>query len=364
MRKWSNERAWAWYNALPWLRGFNYVPSNAINRRDQWQEYGFIEKMEVTRRELTMARDVGFNAIRSIIPFDVWYYDHDGFMERLDEFLALTGELGYRVMIGFISDGERPLKDPPFGPVEPDWGYHGGNRPNKENVPRGEAYPSLVDEPGMDDKFCEYVREIITKYARDERVLLWNIWNEPGNSNRAEKTMPVMLKAFEAARECLADQPLAADVWRVKRDLAQELPEIERVALELSDVISFHDYGCYDHSVMVLEYLKQFDRPLLLTEWLNRISGNAIDSHLPLYYLERVAVFNWGLVAGKAQYYEPWNGIWDSIAREGAAGRDVRLWQHDLFRPSLHPYDPAEIAKLKMYFEYADKRFEREHMIT
>ena len=39
MERWSKEKAWEWYNARPWIRGFNGYPSNCVNRVAIWQSY-------------------------------------------------------------------------------------------------------------------------------------------------------------------------------------------------------------------------------------------------------------------------------------------------------------------------------------
>ena len=41
---WSKEKAWAWYNAQPWMRGCNYLPASAANYADMWQELGSEER--------------------------------------------------------------------------------------------------------------------------------------------------------------------------------------------------------------------------------------------------------------------------------------------------------------------------------
>ena len=33
---------------------------------------------------------------------------------------------------------------------------------------------------------------------------------------------------------------------------------------------------------------------------------------------------------------------------------DITKWQHDLFRPNLRPYNPAEIELIRRYSELAD----------
>ena len=43
---WSKEKAWAWYNKRTWMRGCNFMSSDCANRIDQWQEYGFEERLK------------------------------------------------------------------------------------------------------------------------------------------------------------------------------------------------------------------------------------------------------------------------------------------------------------------------------
>ena len=84
---WSKEKAWAWYNAQPWMRGCNYMPASAANRVDQWQELGSEERFKEVDRELALAASIGFNTLRILVEeqgFGVWYHDHDGFMARFE----------------------------------------------------------------------------------------------------------------------------------------------------------------------------------------------------------------------------------------------------------------------------------------
>ena len=103
-QQWTREQAWDWYNQLPWIRGFNYVASDCVNRMEQWQEYEHEKKVVTFEREFALAQENGFNAIRSVLPFEPWYYEHDGFMKRLDNFLTLAHKYGLGVMIVFGND--------------------------------------------------------------------------------------------------------------------------------------------------------------------------------------------------------------------------------------------------------------------
>lgn len=47
---WPREKAWAWYDAQPWIRGCNYMPASAANRVDQWQALGAEERFAEGRK--------------------------------------------------------------------------------------------------------------------------------------------------------------------------------------------------------------------------------------------------------------------------------------------------------------------------
>ena len=373
MDKWSNEKAWQWYNSRPWIRGFNFVPSDCSGWVDLWQEYKHEEKFETIRRELALARQIGFNAVRQFLAFDVWMYQRESFMAHLEEYLTIASENGLGVMLVLISDGGRPKKKPEFGEINAGV-FHGSFKPEARMIPgifpctdapapatAPAAAPaplySPVDEPELAEKFYEYVNEVASKYAKDERVIVWNIWNEPGNSNRGTLSVPHIKRAFEIVRSYDPIQPLCADLWRIPKDNNYDrLAEEEKIALELSDIISYHDYGSLDHSVRVIDFLRPFDRPMLNTEWLHRVQHNNVATHLPLYYNNGIGIFNWGLVNGKFKGHEPWEACWKRYAK--GEKLEMTKWQHDLLRQNYRPYDPEEIKKFTLYSNMADKAFE------
>ena len=72
--------------------------------------------------------------------------------------------------------------------------------------------------------------------------------------------------------------------------------------------------------------------------------------------LATIGALNWGLVAGRFQSYEPWEGMWKEIERGGGRQYDMTKWFHDLFRPSHRPYDPKEIDLIKRFNKLADEK--------
>lgn len=357
-QKWSKEKAWEWYNSRPWIRGFNYISCGAVNRIEQWQEFEHDRIEECFRVELKLAHETGFNAVRSILPYEVWGRQHDSFMKYLETYLEICAENEFGVMICFGNDCTVPAEEyklPEFGPQHVDYGYHGGMARSPHDVLASNG-KSPLDVPEYAEDFCRMVDEIVGKYAKDERVIVWDIFNEIGNSRRGMLSVPWMERFFEIARSHDPIQPLTACAWTLNP--GHEPCEPERIAMELSDVISYHDYRDYQTSIDIIDMLQmRYDRPLFNTEWLHRMQGNKIQSHLPLFYLEKIACFNWGLVVGKSQNNEPWEAIWRRWEKGEGENYDFTQWQHELFRPNLRPYDPKELRVMKKYFEKADERF-------
>ncbi len=361
--QWTKEEAWTWYNKRTWIRGCNFMSSDCANRIDQWQEFGFEERFETTKREIELAESIGFNSFRLILEFEVWDQQHDGFMSRLDRYLSYMYDHGITAMLVLANDCSVPkslYKPAVMGPQHYDIGYHGGRKNSPHmSYSAGEERWNILDDPEIAKRYYEFVREIITTYAHDPRVIVWNIFNEPGNG-RGGKCIPHMEKLFEIGWTISPDQPLCADVWS---GLSGGHPksEAEQRALELSDVISFHNYGSYVTNIEIVESFKLCGRPMLDTEWLHRIFHNDVFQIYPMLYANKIGSYNWGFVAGKYQTYEPWEGIWQTIENGGGKDYDMTKWQHDLMRPNLRPYDPREIELIKHFNKKADERFKSGH---
>lgn len=351
--QWSKEKAWEWYNSHTWIRGCNFMPSDCANRIDMWQEYDFEKHFATAEAEIALAESIGFNSVRVILEFEVWDQDHDGFMSRLDQYLTMFYKHGITTMMVLANDCSVPKqywKPAKLGPQTYDVGYHGGRKFSPHGGHNELSY-HLLDDPATAERYYEFVREIITVYAHDERVLIWNIFNEPGN-NRADLSMPHMEKFFEIGREINPDQPLCADTFC---DFYSEGSVVGQRALELSDIVSFHSYNSYTDNIDLIEQIRLTGRPALDTEWLHRIQNNDVETIYPLLYANKIGAYNWGFVLGKYQTHEPWNGIWEKM--DAGQDFDVTKWQHDLFRPSHRPYNPKEIKLIEYYNKKADERF-------
>ena len=351
---WTKEQAWAWYDKQPWIRGCNYMPASAANRVDQWQAAGSEARFEEMEREFALAESIGFNAMRLIVEeqgFGVWYYEHDSFMANFERALEICAKHKIRAIVVLGNDCSRPKplwKLPKPGPQPNDWGYHGGRKLSQHgSFPNAVGY-TVLDDPELNPEFYRMCEELLVKYREDARILFWNVWNEPGNNNRGDVTGPYMRKLFGLAWKIDPLQPLAADVWEGEYGAPEDPIEARRIAGELSDIVSYHSYSPFAKQVKIVEKLKKlYGRPMINTEWLARTLGCDVFDCYPFFAQNRIGCTMWGFVAGKYQTYEPWEWMWNRIERDGTDAFPMQKWFHDLYRPSLRPYDPKEVEVIK-----------------
>lgn len=350
--RWTKEQAWDWYNARPWVMGVNYVPAITLHGIELFQEDTHEEVMQSVRREFTLMQDVGINSVRVFLPFNVWYHDREKFFERMDRFLAELDAHGVTMMPVIFNDCVGFRKPDDVTPPRPggwqhyDIGCHGGQK--ADNAFSGETRRVawiLWDEPEWRPVLEEYERALIGRYRDDPRIYCWDLWNEPGNSNRHDMSIPYLRRAFEIGRELDPIQPLTAAPWSYPADYGvnpdADVEPIQRVALDESDIVTFHNYECIERVRNVIAGIEREGRPMLNTEWLNRVLDNMVQDNLPLYHEKRIGSYSWGLVAGKSQHFLPWDNLWSNRSLP------LQRWQHDLFDTYHTAYDPEELAIMR-----------------
>ncbi len=357
--QWTKEQACEWYKKVGWQRGCNFIGSDCANRIDMWQSYGSKQRLENADRELGLCEKIGFNTVRYLIEFDVWYQERESFMDILEQYIALAAKHGQSVMLCLCNEAQLPRGDKyepkPLGEQFYALGYHQGRLPLTDEQKAMPAF-HVLEKPELRPLYLEMVREIVGKYAHDERILCWNVYNEPGVSGIGNRSIDMLNVLFETVREMDPDQPLCADIWR---SLLNDEPrtEPEKVALALSDIISYHSYTPIDKMIPQLCALREFGRPIFITEWLNRINHSDVRELYPMFYMENISCYCWGFVVGKTQTHEPWEQLWaDYYDPSKQVNYDFTKWQHDLFRSNLRPYDPNELEIIERINKIADSK--------
>lgn len=325
--RWSEEEAREWYAKQPWLFGFNFVPSTAVNDTEMWQAETFDPK--TMDRELAWAEGLGYNACRVFLQYIVWKEDPQGFKKRFDQFLNIAAKHGISVMPVLFDDCAFDASRDPY-PGKQDDPVPGVT--NSRWVP-SPGLKLVTDESAWPD-LKKYIQDLVGSFKNDKRIVLWDLYNEPGNSGMGNKSLPLVEATFAWARQARPSQPLTIGVWGGTKELSDK-------QLELSDVISFHFYGTCDGMKSRIEECKKYGRPLICTEWMARTTGSKFETELPLLRQENVGCYNWGLVNGRTQTHFPWG------SPKGA--RTPSVWHHDLLRRDGTPKNPEEIAFIRKF---------------
>ena len=339
--RWSPERANAWWNERPLPVGCNFVPSTAINQLEMWQAATF--DAPTIARELGWAADLGFNTMRVYLHDLLWEQDASGFLGRMDEVLDIADKVGIRIIPVLFDDVWNP--EPKLGPQpEPYPGRHNSGWVQGPGLGVLNAYP---DDPAISHRLAAYVAGVMECFADDSRVLMWDVYNEPGGYPSpgaepvAEACLPLLKDVFEWARAANPSQPLTSGLWW--NPLAPLPASIGELQLAGSDIVSFHHYGPLEDLIVVHDRIRaDTDRPLLCSEYMARNMKSRFETHLPAFQERSVGAINWGLVSGRSQTIYPW---WRWFDKEPAP--EPEIWFHDILRPDGSPFDPEEVTFLR-----------------
>ncbi len=145
------------FGDFSWMHGANYTPSYAATDVQTWLQYDH----QTVDRELGYAERIGLNCVRVFLQSLVWEHDRELFLKNFEDFVSTADAHGLKVM--------PIIFDSCFG-VSPSL----------------ESSLMWVANPGPDrmserdyDELDVYVKDLVSRYAGDERIALWDVMNEP-----------------------------------------------------------------------------------------------------------------------------------------------------------------------------------------
>jgi hypothetical protein len=323
-QRWPEAKAKAWYAAHPWLTGANYLPSSAINQLEMWQAETFDTVM--INRELGYAEGIGFNTMRVFLHSVAWNQDPAGFKKRVDQFLSIAARHGIQPMFVFFDDCWNKVPKAGLQPA-PKPGVHNSGWVQDPGQP---ASGNPSNFPALE----KYVKDVLKYFAHDKRILLWDLYNEPGNSGKGDESLPLLKAIFSWARAVNPDQPVSAGLWD------WHFEKLNTYQLNNSDIITYHDYEELPWHERVVQLLKVNGRPLICTEYMARTRNSTFATILPMLKKENVGAINWGLIKGKSNTIY----AWDTPVPDGS---EPPVWFHDIFRPDGSPFDAAETKLIR-----------------
>jgi hypothetical protein len=341
--RWTTAQAKAWSAHQPWVTGGNFLPSNAINQLEMWQPETF-DPVTIDR-ELGWAEGVGMKTMRVFLHDLLWKQDAAGMTKRMNTFLAIAAKHHIRPVFVFFDSCWDPY--PVLGPQHPPIpGVHNSGWVQSP----GKA--ALMD-PAQEPRLETYVKGVVRAFANDDRILAWDLWNEPDNTNgglyrredspgKVARVVELLPKVFEWARSANPSQPLTSGLWQGDWSSLETMNPTARIQATESDIISFHNYAWPEGFEHVVTQLEKLDRPILCTEYMARGAGSTFDTILPIAYKHHVGAINWGLVVGKSQTNLPWDS-W----QHPYVDAQPTVWFHDVFHADGTPYRQREADLLR-----------------
>ena len=379
--RWSEEKIWSWYNNQPWLVGTNFITSSSINQLEFWQEETF--DTELIEKELKLSASIGMNTHRVFLHDLLWEQDSIGFINRIDKFLEISDRNGIKTLIVFFDDVWHPV---PKTGKQPEPIPHVHNSGWVQSPGAKILYDTLSH-----NKLESYIKGVVTKFAEDSRILAWDLYNEAGAAGIAshdiskeraielyEKigieitddnyslynlndidpksikkayTLSLLKKTVKWVRESNPSQPITTGIYAWDIDWAPlgDLTELDQFIINSSDIISFHSYGSKKEVLERLKQLKNYNRPLLCTEYIARENKSTFEDALPIFMENKIGAYNWGLVSGKTNTIYPWKS-WDSTYKV-----PPNIWHHDIFYQNGEPFSNDEIELIKNLTSQANK---------
>ena len=334
--RWSPDRANNWYQAQGWPVGANFITSTAINQLEMFQP-GTYDPRRIDI-ELGWARLHGLNTVRVFLHDQLWAQDSRGFQARLAQFVGIASRHRIKPLFVLFDSCWDPL--PRLGPQHaPTPGVHNSGWVQSPGAER-------IDDRRYTRTLQGYVTSVLTQFRNDDRVLGWDLWNEPDNpanqyrtverSDKLERVADLLPQVFSWARAVDPSQPLTSGVWNGEWEDPASRSAIENIQLTNSDVITFHCYAEPASFESRVAELAPQGRPILCTEYMARTMGSTIGGILPIAKRHKVGAINWGLVAGKTQTYFPWDS-WDH-----PYPAVPKVWFHDLLRPDGRAFQDNE----------------------
>jgi len=321
--RWSVDKAKSWGDSIPWMAGADFLPSTAINQLEMWQAESF--DTATIKRELGFAQGIGMKVMRVYLHHLAWEIDSLGFKNRMESYLQIASSKGISTVFVFFDDCWNPT-------------YKAGKQPDPKP---GIHNSGWVRDPGdliftdttLIAKLEIYVKDILSTFSNDKRILIWDLYNEPGNSGYENKSMNLLQKVFSWAREINPSQPVSVGVWKL------ELKDLNKFQVENSDIITYHNYDDSTKHQNAIDSLRKYNRPIVCTEYMRR-PVSVFNQITPMLKKENIIAINWGLVSGRSNTIY----AWDTPIPDGS---EPKIWFHDIFRKDGTAFDSKEIEIIK-----------------
>lgn len=240
-----------------WLRGLGMVPSWGANIVEAWQLYDSAR----FREEVSLAKQIHVNCIRLWIEYSVWKTDPDKITARFLDAVAGIAENGMKVMPCLFNHWHDKKLD------------YGGT------PPAGDWKPHL-----------EYVKTVVKPLVADDRVMIWDLCNEPGSRESTTPEFKWLTAIAATVRDCGAKQPITIGTMSGQNILNFS---------PLVDVLNGHPYAHHREGLKVLidsftAMSKSTGKPFLVNETIPGALDDLKRAEVARFYTEMLSAAGFG----------------------------------------------------------------------
>lgn len=172
--RWTADQAWRWYRGSKWMVGSNYINRDAVNILEMWGDFNETQIDE----ELGWAElKLQMNTIRVFLHYALYQQNSTEFFTKLDKLLSIADKHKIKTIFVLFDDVWKPEFNITGKQPDPIPYVHNSQWvqcPGKELLFNQGKWGQLL-EP--------YTTEVINRFKSDPRVLMWDLYNEPGNIN-------------------------------------------------------------------------------------------------------------------------------------------------------------------------------------
>jgi len=253
------------YSTYGWLRGFSVVPSWGARIEQAWWDY----QPERMREEVALARQVHANGLRLWIEFSAWMANPERVTANFLDAIDAISEAGMKTMPCLF------------------------NRWHDHHWDYGGTYTEHLYRNW--EPMLQYVRALVQPLATDDRVLIWDLCNEPqamDMTSEVNQRECAWLQAIaDCVRGCGARQPITIGTMNGGN--------IE-VFAPLCDVLCGHPYAHDPEGLDVAitdykEKARRHAKPFLVNECMPGALDDQTRAVVAQFYTERLsgAGFGW-----------------------------------------------------------------------
>jgi Tol biopolymer transport system component len=308
------------------LKGTNFFPLQH-SFATMWSEWD----SAATREGLRRAAEMGDNSVRIMVPFSPIYgwTKANGsvvpaYLDELRQFLQLASEFQIRAIVTLFD----------FEPF---------------------AAPGSAEEL----RHRQYAHDIVTALRDDDRVLAWDLHNEPDNyapwntDNNAEPALTWLFRMRDYVKSL--DPNHLITIGMGKRDSFFRKSAQGFTVLDLSDFLSQHSYNAYALADEIYELQQATNRqkpvvieetgwpsgPVFSQNFNESIQLDVYKKTLEVANSHNVAgVFQWMLYDAEPSGIPPWddfNNYFGLIRGNGTPKPVAAIWQNNFTAPKLPP---------------------------